>query len=103
MSITAASAWIPTAMQREIHELADAYRKCMDTITFTEEEGKEQAEQILEDLGIDGMGIVDSDRTVWFRREHVRSAMVWVLAATSCGRGSWIRDCRDICILFPEA
>lgn len=35
-------------------------------ITFTEEDGKEQAEQVLEDLGIDGMGLVDSDRTVWF-------------------------------------
>ena len=43
-----------------------AYRKCMDKITFTEEDGKEQAEQVLEDLGIDGMGLVDSDRTVWF-------------------------------------
>ena len=31
------------------HELGDAYRKCMDKITFTEEEGKEQAEQVLED------------------------------------------------------
>ena len=50
----------------KFHELADAYRECMDKITFTEEDGKEQAEQILEDLGIDDMGIVDSDRTVWF-------------------------------------
>lgn len=50
----------------KFHELADAYRKCMDKITFTEEDGKEQAEQVLEDLGIDGMGLVDSDRTVWF-------------------------------------
>ena len=66
MSITVALAWIPTAIQREFHELADAYRKCMDKITFTEEDGKEQAEQVLEDLGIDGMGLVDSDRTVWF-------------------------------------
>lgn len=36
----------------KFHELADAYRKCMDKITFTEEDGKEQAEQVLEDLGI---------------------------------------------------
>ena len=50
----------------KFHELADAYRECMDKITFTEEDGKEQAEQILEDLGIDDMGIVDSGRAVWF-------------------------------------
>lgn len=50
----------------KFHELADAYRTCMDKIAFTEEAGKEQAEQILEDLGIDGMGIVATDRTVWF-------------------------------------
>ena len=37
----------------KFHELADAYRKCMDKITFTEEDGKEQAEQVLEDLGRD--------------------------------------------------
>lgn len=50
----------------KFRELADAYRTCMDKIAFTEEDGKEQAEQILEDLGIDGMGIAASDRTVWF-------------------------------------
>ncbi len=53
----------------KFHELADAYRKCMDKSTFTEEDGKKQAEQILEDLGIDGMSIVDSDRTVWFPKD----------------------------------
>lgn len=50
----------------KFHQLANAYRTCMDQIPFTEEEGWEQAEQILEDLGIDGMGQAASDRCVWF-------------------------------------
>ncbi len=50
----------------KIHQLADAYRTRMDQIPFTEEEGWEQAEQILEDLGIDGMGQAAFERCVWF-------------------------------------
>ncbi len=87
----------------KFHELADAYRKCMDKITFTEEDGKEQAEQVLEDLGIDGMGLVDSDRTVWFPEWRMfQSAMVWDLVVMLCGREIWIEDYRDICIVFRK-
>lgn len=69
LGVEAAQSWMsaePENTDTEDYFAADAYRKCMNKITFTEEDGKEQAEQILEDLGIDGMGIVDSGRTVWF-------------------------------------
>ncbi len=65
MSITVALAWIPTAIQRNFMNWQMRI-EVHGQDHLTEEDGKEQAEQVLEDLGIDGMGLVDSDRTVWF-------------------------------------
>ena len=102
MSITVALAWIPTAIQRNFMNWQMRIESAWTRSPLQRKMEKEQAEQVLEDLGIDGMGLVDSDRTVWSRMAHVQSAMVWDLVVMLCGREIWIEDYRDICYCFRK-
>lgn len=86
----------------KFHELADVYRECMDRITFTEEDGKKQAEQILKDLGINDMSIVDSDRTVWFSKGACLESKGLGLGSDIMWRGNLDQGFQDTYTLFPE-
>ena len=80
----------------KFHELADAYRKCMDKITFTEEDGKEQAEQVLEDLGIKKILIVPCGNGACSERNGLG------LGSDALWQGDLDRGITGISVLFFE-
>lgn len=51
---------------QKFHERTDQYRACMDQVSFSEEEGRQQAEQVLAELEIHGMGAASTQRILWF-------------------------------------
>ena len=55
--------------QERFRELLDQYQNVLEQQTFSIEEGKKQAEQIMKDLGVPEMELLSADQTLWFPEE----------------------------------